>query len=88
MTFQAQDNSMTIYEAYDFHLQVTDFGSSAHLLTTMERRRTMIGTPHWMSPEVIACHKTTEAGPTNTYDLRADIWSLGEAYLDEFHRAP
>ena len=37
------------------------------------RRRTAIGTPYWMSPEVIACEHQLDAD----YDARTDVWSLG-----------
>lgn len=39
----------------------------------MGRRKTVIGTPYWMAPEVILC-ETDEDG---SYDVRCDIWSTG-----------
>ena len=48
-------------------------GISAELRFTLERRRSSIGTPYWMAPEVIACENQLDMD----YDLRADIWSLG-----------
>jgi myosin-3 len=57
----------------DARVRLIDFGISAVVENTMGRRRTGIGTPYWMAPEVIAC----EQQPEYDYDLRADVWSLG-----------
>mmetsp|Transcript_2496 Transcript_2496/g.5941 ORF Transcript_2496/g.5941 Transcript_2496/m.5941 type:complete len:507 (+) Transcript_2496:61-1581(+) len=48
-------------------VRMADFGVSAQL-ENGQRARTTIGTPLWMSPEVLN---------SEPYDLKADIWSVG-----------
>lgn len=47
--------------------KLADFGVSAELSTINAKRKTMIGTPYWMAPEVLQ---------SADYDGKADIWSL------------
>ncbi|KAJ8416603.1 hypothetical protein AAFF_G00324810 [Aldrovandia affinis] len=65
-------------------VKLVDFGVSAQLDRTVGRRNTFIGTPYWMSPEVIAC----DENPDSTYDYRSDIWSLGITAIEMAEGAP
>ena len=49
-------------------IKLADFGVSVQLTQNKRKRKTVIGTPYWMAPEVI---KGKE------YDTNVDIWSLG-----------
>ena len=50
------------------NVKLADFGVSAELIDTLAHKDTVIGTPFWMSPEVISKSK---------YNNKTDIWSLG-----------
>eukprot|EP01124_Arcella_intermedia_P016230 TRINITY_DN22830_c0_g1_i1.p1 TRINITY_DN22830_c0_g1~~TRINITY_DN22830_c0_g1_i1.p1 ORF type:complete len:490 (-),score=138.50 TRINITY_DN22830_c0_g1_i1:91-1383(-) len=52
----------------DGQVKIGDFGFVAQLLGKDKKRRTRLGTPYWMAPEVIKGKK---------YDYTADVWSLG-----------
>lgn len=52
----------------DGHVKLADFGVSAELTNTLNKCKTVVGSPFWMAPEVIK---------ESHYDGRADVWSMG-----------
>jgi serine/threonine protein kinase len=48
--------------------KLADFGVSAQLKHTYDKKGTLTGTPYWMSPEVLS---------NSAYNKKTDIWSLG-----------
>eukprot|EP01114_Cavostelium_apophysatum_P019704 TRINITY_DN6419_c0_g2_i1.p1 TRINITY_DN6419_c0_g2~~TRINITY_DN6419_c0_g2_i1.p1 ORF type:complete len:376 (+),score=101.00 TRINITY_DN6419_c0_g2_i1:218-1345(+) len=56
----------------DGRAKLADFGVSAKLVHTLQKKNTIVGSPYWMAPEVISVQK----GKGEGYDFKADIWSL------------
>lgn len=48
--------------------KLADFGISAELTPHTLKRKTIIGTPYWMAPEIFQFSE---------YDTKVDVWSLG-----------
>ncbi|XP_011875420.1 PREDICTED: neither inactivation nor afterpotential protein C isoform X2 [Vollenhovia emeryi] len=51
-------------------VKLVDFGLSRTMKSELEKRRTYIGSPSWMAPEVVG---SKDSG----YDSRVDVWAIG-----------
>ena len=49
-------------------VKIGDFGIAKVLAQTMAKARTVVGTPYYLSPEIVQ---------SNAYSYSTDIWSLG-----------
>lgn len=52
---------------------MADFGFCAELSSNQDKRKSVVGTPYWMAPEVIR---------GVDYDTKVDLWSLGIMALE------
>uniref|UniRef100_UPI00398ECE66 mitogen-activated protein kinase kinase kinase kinase 2 isoform X2 n=1 Tax=Pristiophorus japonicus TaxID=55135 RepID=UPI00398ECE66 len=52
-------------------VKLADFGVSAELTASVGKRKSFIGTPYWMAPEVAAVEKK------GGYNQQCDIWAVG-----------
>ena len=66
------------------HVKLADFGVSAKNAHALQRRFSFIGTPYWMSPEIIACETDKEV----SYDAKTDVWSLGITCIELAEKEP
>jgi protein-serine/threonine kinase len=59
----------------DGRIQLCDFGVSGVLENQVSKRTTIIGTPHWMAPEIVE-HLGSEF-PGVSYGAEIDCWAFG-----------
>nr|XP_006815628.1 PREDICTED: mitogen-activated protein kinase kinase kinase kinase 5 [Saccoglossus kowalevskii] len=52
-------------------IKLADFGVSAQITQTMCKRKSFIGTPYWMAPEVAAVERK------GGYNYQCDVWAVG-----------
>jgi serine/threonine protein kinase len=52
----------------DGDIKIADFGFAIQLTKDRLKRKSVVGTPAWMAPELIK---------KEDYDEKVDIWSLG-----------
>ena len=60
-------------------VKLSDFGFCAQVSQELPRRKSLVGTPYWMAPEVIS---------RLPYGPEVDIWSLGELWSAVKARPP
>ena len=65
--------SQNIFTTRSGELKLGDFGIAKHLNRTLDKIKTVVGTPYYMSPEI--CEN-------KDYSFKTDIWSLGIIFYE------
>ncbi|XP_044047229.1 mitogen-activated protein kinase kinase kinase kinase 3-like isoform X2 [Siniperca chuatsi] len=58
------------------YVKLADFGVSAQITMTIAKRKSFIGTPYWMAPEVAAVERK------GGYNQLCDIWAVGISAIE------